>query len=156
MKKQQYKRDDDRERVAHEVADATPRGLWEDRRMRCEPAIRRVIDKYVEMGISMADLQIMQTEALEGTNRLLASTLRERKNAIRRKEKDGKLIPGLKSICALKATATQEMKLLKQITELMNPNGDVGKKPARLPDGMSEQEIIARVQARGTDEIVST
>lgn len=155
MVREQFKRGDDRERVAQETADSTSRGLWEDRRLSVEPAIRRIVDRYVEKGISMLDLQIMQAEAHEGTKRLLASTLRERKNAIRRKEKDGKHIPGLKSICALKAVATQEMKLLKSITEFIAPVGDVGKKPARLPDGMSEDEIISRVKARQVDEIIA-
>ncbi len=156
MKKQQYKRDDDRERVAQETANATPAGIWEVERLRCDPEVRKVVDQCVEKGIRMIDLQHLQMRDYVETRKLISATIRERKNAVRRKEKDGKHIPGLKSISALKATAQQEFKHLRVITELLNPNGDVGKKPAKLPEGMSEQEIIARVKARGTDEIVST
>ena len=165
MAKESMKRNQDRERVAQTEADSTKRGAWEHERLLVDPDVRKVIDRFAEKGLSMADVQLMQARDYVETRKLIRQVTKQRANALaeqkRRKTKgdakglDGNQMPGLKTIATLKGTALQELKHLRLITQAISPTGDVGKRPAKLPAGMDEKAIIERVKARKTDEIIT-
>ncbi len=149
----------DAARVARTKLDQIPAGLWRTLRLRADLEVREVVDAMVAAGnLSLTDLRDLELwQAVEGLQ--IERQARKRYDDERKRvEKGGEpdyTAPGLNAIANLRASALQSRKALRTVLLAMGPQLTANDQPVRLPVGMTEPEMRARVAGLDDDEIVN-
>ncbi len=136
----------DRERVARAKLDQIPAGLWREMRLDYPAEVRRKGDAQAARGVlSLADVQ-----ALEVAEHAYIWTLMQLILAERHEEGAA----GFSTLIKYLAARKQCRNHMRLMSMSMGPQLTANDQPVLLPEGMDEQQIIDRVKARKTDEII--
>jgi len=145
--------------VARTKLDQIPAGLWKTMRLRVDLEVREIVDALVSRGnLSLADLRDFELwQSVEGM--IIERQARERYEAERKRVEDGGspdyTAPGLNAISNLRVSALQSRKALRTVILAMGPQLTANDQPVRLPEGMTEPEMRARVALLEDDNIVN-
>lgn len=145
-------RGQDRERKARDVAGSTPRGLWTDVREHYTPEIRGIVDAMVDRGASVMDVVALAVARHLAMNKRIEDLWAERAVARESEEHDYDA-PGVRSVQMLEQVGARYLAIAQAgVRDLHAPLDSAGGM-VELPDGMSREELMARV--RGEHEIIN-
>ena len=130
-------------------------GMWAATRLRYPAKVRRWVDAMVTGKASLMDVAGHAFGRFLMTEDLIDEVKAERKAA---RSGDGERdheAPGLRSITLLEAVAARYLDQWRQIVNAMGPALTANDQPVRLPIGMTEPEMRARVAALEEQEIIN-
>lgn len=106
-------------------------------------------------GASLFDIYLLQAAQFKTMRQLLTEAIDRQRKAIAEGVKDGTQLPGSKTFTKYDHAITQSLKHMRTICLAMGPQLTANDQPVRLPEGMTEPEMFARIAELEDDEIMS-